>query len=60
MNKIVEFTPEAVKKYLDECICFWRIKHLEGDEGAKYYIDAFQSIRVSLFGELLPAEDEEN
>lgn len=53
-KNVVSFTPEAVKDYLDRCIRFWR-KHQ--DEKIKvFYIDAFQSVRVSLFGETLPRE----
>lgn len=39
-----------MQEYLDRCIMFWRKdKH----DYAKYYIDAFQSIRTSIFGEVL-------
>jgi len=57
----VEFTQEAVKGYLDMCIHTWRRKRQDAtsDDDEKqmaiYYVDAFQSVRVSLFGELLPA-----
>lgn len=49
----VPFEPEAIKEYLDESIRIWRYKR-DNDECnmAVYYIDAFQSIRASLFGEL--------
>lgn len=50
----VEFTEKEVKKYLDDCIRFWRDKRKEGNKMAMYYVDAFQSVRSSLFGELLP------
>lgn len=47
----VPFTEEAVKAYLDESILYWRgCQH----EMAAYYMDAFQSVRMSLFGEVLP------
>jgi len=58
MDKI-KFTEEEVKKYLDKCIRYWRKKRDgRGEEAvmAVYYIDAFQSVRTSLFGELLPKE----
>ena len=46
------------KKYLDDMIIFWRKerdnKYSTNKEYAKYYIDAFQSVRNSFFGELLP------
>jgi len=43
--------------YLDRCIVFWRNKRKQGDAMAEYYIDAYQSVRISIFGELLPAEE---
>ena len=52
----IEFTPEAVKSYLDKCILFWmkqKDRHVDVDSKSIYYIDAFQSVRVSLFGEML-------
>lgn len=53
----VEFTEEAVKKYLDEAIRHARRERdLEESSIAVFYIDAFQSVRVSLFGELLELE----
>lgn len=46
--------------YLDGCIRGWREKREKGPEHiagmAVYYIDAFQSVRVSYFGELLPPD----
>ena len=45
------------KKYLDDMIIFWRKErdgNSENKEIAPYYIDAFQSARNSMFGELLP------
>jgi len=53
----VPFEPEAVKAYLDGCIRYWRA-HV-GNPAAPYAhvsVDIFQSVRISLFGELLPAE----
>jgi hypothetical protein len=58
----VPFTEKDVKAYLDECIVFWRQKrdvNLGADKIPEFnmavcYIDAFQSMRMSLFGELLP------
>lgn len=45
---------EEVKNYLDKCIVYWRDKRdNENSEVAKYYIDAFQSARISIFDELL-------
>lgn len=59
MNDVVEFTEEAVKEYLDKAIVLWRKKRVnadnrEQDMQASHYVDAFQSVRSSLFGEILP------
>lgn len=50
---------QAIRKYLDESIRFWREDRDEGHgdaetEQAIHYIDAFQSVRKSLLGETLP------
>ncbi len=52
----IDFTEDAVMKYLDDCIEFWRKNRDDGlqSEKAKYYIDCFQSVRTSLFGETKP------
>lgn len=56
-NETVPFKQEAIKDYLDQCITFWRKQQKDtSDEKAVYYIDAFQSVRTSLFGELLQEE----
>ena len=62
----VPFTEKDVKVYLDNAIRNWRQTRdvpdlLDGDNVKEYvmachYIDAFQSVRMSLFGELLPKE----
>lgn len=55
----VEFTPEAVKKYLDDAITAWREKLIAtSHQSALCYTDAFQSVRMSLFGEKLPPTPE--
>ena len=54
----VRFTEESVKKYLDHAIGYWRQKHDDGDELAIIYVDAYQSVRASLFGDILPREDD--
>ena len=53
---------EAARKYLDGAIRLWR--HVrdstaspEDELMAACYVDAFQSVRVSLLGELLPEEN---
>jgi len=63
-ENIVPFKRKDVKAYLDKCIRKWRrIGNDKSDlkkEMAIYYIDAFQSVRISLFGELLPKEEKSN
>ena len=55
----IEFTESKVKEYLDGRIRYWRNQR---DNNTPYtqiapcYIDAFQSVRTSLFGELLAKE----
>ena len=57
----VEFTREAVQQYLDDSIGYWRMQRRwpQMHRGintiqARHYVDAFQSMRMSLFGEALP------
>lgn len=57
-SSTVKFTTSEVKKYLDECIRHWRSEHMSGNEYAKYYLDAYRSVSVSLFGEVLPTDEE--
>ena len=62
MSSTVKFEEDSVRNYLDGCIRYWRGKKKEAilqknDEEeliAMCYIDAFQSVRSSLFGETLP------
>jgi len=56
VSKILPFEKEDVKTYLDDCIKYWRLRESKGITIAQYYIDAYQSVRVSLFGERLPFE----
>lgn len=55
----VKFDPIDIKNYLDGLIHYWR---KERDKGTtpplvcRCYIDAYQSVRVSIFGKLLPKE----
>jgi len=58
MKGIIPFKRKCVKAYLDACIRKWRRRKEEyiGEEMSNHYIDAFQSVRSSLFGELLPVE----
>lgn len=59
-GQTVLFTPDAVRNYLDDAIRSWREQRDEHEPGTDqhvmgvYYVDAFQSMRVSLFGEMLP------
>jgi hypothetical protein len=53
----IPFDKEYVKAYLDRCIRYWREERdfKRADcEKAPFYIDAFQSVRRTLFGEILP------
>jgi len=49
----IPFTRESVRDYLDNAITRWRkVREGDGDTSsqvAAYYIDAYQSIRASLF-----------
>ncbi len=56
MRETVPFDKDEIKAYLDRCIVFWRERRQQGDAVAKYYIDTFQSVRTSIFGELLPTD----
>ena len=58
-GEVVEFTKEAVKAYLDAAIRYWRKQEDEDLLGKQFYVDAFQSVRVSLFDELLGDEEED-
>jgi hypothetical protein len=42
-----------IERYLDDAIQTWRRKRADGDPLAECYVDAFQSVRVSLLGEAL-------
>ena len=60
----IEFKEDVVQKYLDTSIGLWRktLEEVENGEDklkAECYIDAFQSVRTSLFGETKPKEKEE-
>jgi len=49
--KTIPFTKREIKAYLDTCIEYWRAKE-ENFDVATYYIDAFQSVRMTLFGNI--------
>jgi hypothetical protein len=54
----VPFDVDSVKAFLDTAITRWRKLRESNDQFmaniSPYYIDAYQSIRTSLFGETLP------
>jgi hypothetical protein len=47
------------RDYLDSMILHWRRRFVSGDAHATFYVDAFQSARVSLLGSPLPLEQKE-
>lgn len=54
---------EEIKVYLDKAIVFWRRRREQSTSNdsklmADCYIDAFQSVRVSIFDELFPEKDD--
>lgn len=57
----VPFEKEEVRSYLDGAIRAWReiLKNKKHPHNsiAIYYCDAFQSVRVSIFGKSLPKEE---
>jgi hypothetical protein len=65
MADTIPFTPDAVLKHIDGCIRACRVNRDEaartGDTHGAHtwacYVDAYQSIRCSLFGSTLPVEE---
>ncbi len=57
MPDTIPLVPDKLKDYLDGCIRLWREKKNAGHFMAMFYIDAYQSVRTSLFGETLPSDD---
>jgi len=51
------FEENNIMLYIDDYIHRMRKKKAQGDETAKYYIDALQSVRTSIFGSTLPATE---
>ena len=52
---LIPFDKDHLKDYLDRCIEYWRKQRdEEKNPTAQYYIDAFQSVRTTIFGETLP------
>lgn len=60
----MKLTEQEALAYIDACIRRWRrIRDRHETEGTSLeecYVDAFQSVRSSLFGELLPEEPDPN
>ena len=58
-HAVLPFEKEAILSYLDTAIAVWRSKR-DGAETPAYrtlaihYIDAYQSVRMSIFGGVLP------
>lgn len=62
------FEEDAVRDHLDACIRLWRERRdeAEANPGAseedvaltEHYVDAYQSMRTSIFGEVLPPDVE--
>lgn len=61
MSEKLPFTKEAILTHLDKCIEYWRKESDSNSNGEKTslsineircYIDAYQSLRTSIFGEL--------
>lgn len=54
-------TGQSIERYLDSAIKLWRRKRALGGGTAvmaEHYIDAIQSVRISIFGEQLPAGED--
>ncbi len=51
--KTIPFNKTDIKGYLDRCIIYWKTKQDFGDNDAKCYIDAFQCVKKTLFGDKL-------
>ena len=58
MDKTIPFEEDAVKEYLNKRIRYWRGERSKDPDYALYYVDAYQSVRYSLFGERLPIEEQ--
>ena len=57
----LDATEKDIKEYLSDCLIYWRaIKESPTHSDrriAMYYIDAYQSVYISLFGETLQEDD---
>lgn len=59
MAPVIPFEQLEVQAYLDRSIRYWRGKKAGGNGAAESYIDAFQSVRRTLFGDVLPLDETE-
>lgn len=59
MTTVLPFTEDVIKEYLDQCIRFWMGRFRKENGPAIYYIDAYESTRISIFGKTLKEEEEE-
>ena len=63
---IIPFTKDAIKKYLDSCITKWREfrdcpeNNEKMRDRARCYVDVYQDVRISLFGNTLSLKGEKN
>jgi len=53
-EQILMWEEDVVKEYIDDCI---REHRLAKDPRSQYYLDAYQAMRMTLFGEYLPRDD---
>ena len=58
-GSLVPLTQEGLTEYLDACVRSWRQRRDSAESAAErdmaaYYVDAFQSMRISVLGSLLP------
>ena len=49
--KTIPLEEKEIKDYLQKAVDVWREAKIAGDNRAKYYIDAYQSMYSSFFGE---------
>ena len=54
-TEVEQFARKAVLEHIDDKIRAWRERQATGNVMAKEHIDAYQAIRVELYGSPLPA-----
>jgi len=57
LTYVLPFTEKDIKAYLDKVIRHWRMCDSTPEMRA-HYIDAYQSVRTSIFGDCLPVDPE--